>query len=72
MIQNDQAYKIIDTKPLHAEFGWLSFALIMLTRRPANRLFSIVICRAHERGIINSVQLHEILGIWNRMVNGGE
>ena len=31
-----------------------------------NSLVHSVMCRMHERGIINSTQLHEILGEWNR------
>ena len=46
------------------------FALFMLARNPANEIFHRVIGRAYERGFINSTQLHEIAGIWNRMVNG--
>ena len=46
-------------------------ALVMfMFAKPASRLFSRVIGRAHERGFINSEQLHDIHGIWNRLVLG--
>lgn len=50
--------------------GLWKFALLMLARRPANEMFHRALGRAYERGFINSTQLHDICGIWNRMVNG--
>lgn len=50
--------------------NWWRFALLMIARKPANEMFHVVIGRACERGMINSHQMHEVCGIWNRMVNG--
>ena len=32
-----------------------------------NGMFHIVMCRMHEKGIINSRQMHDICGEWNRL-----
>ena len=63
------ANEAFDRKPL-SDMKWWRFALVQLCRKPLNEIFSRVIGRAYERGFINSVQMHEIHGIWNRMVNG--
>ena len=32
-----------------------------------NGMFHIVVCRMHEKGVINSKQMHDICGEWNRL-----
>lgn len=39
-------------------------------KKPVNTIFHIVIGYAYERSIINSFQMHEILGILNRVFSG--
>lgn len=39
-----------------------------LSRAYFNRVFHLVVSREHEKGTINSHQMHAILGRWNRDV----
>jgi hypothetical protein len=57
---------IICKQPL-SEMGRWRFFLFMLGRAGAHEIFCRVVGRAYERSFINSTQLHELHGIWNRM-----
>lgn len=39
-----------------------------LSRAHFNRVFHLVVSREHEKGTINSHQMHAILGSWSREV----
>jgi hypothetical protein len=39
---------------------------VKFTRRFWNRQFKRHICRAYSNGVINSRQLHELAGAWDR------
>jgi hypothetical protein len=47
--------------------GSLLYRLVVrIARRTVNRFAKSVICRAHERGLVNSFVMHELAGIIDR------
>lgn len=54
--------RVVHSRDFAKHISWLTRLLLRVFARRLNReVFNPIIARAHERGIINSHQLHELL-----------